>query len=85
MKIEEANRTILGKSYSDAAVRREMAMPNEDKLLKPEDFPVNAEENKIKKQDGTPIAETKDPAVAADVAERLNEDEARREEDKWSA
>jgi len=40
---------------------------------------------KIKKQDGTPIANTDDPAVAADVAERLNDDEARREEDKWSA
>ena len=62
-----------------------MAMPNEDRLLKPEEFPVNAEDNEIKKQDGTPIAETKDPAVAADVAERLNEDEGRREEDKRSA
>jgi hypothetical protein len=39
----------------------------------------------IKKQDGTPVADTDDPAVAADVAERLNDDEARREEDKWSA
>jgi hypothetical protein len=28
----------------------------------------------IKKQDGTPVANTTDPAVAADVAERLNED-----------
>lgn len=53
--------------------------------LKPEDFPVNAEGKKIKKQDGTPIANTDDPAVAADVAERLNDDEDRREEDKWSA
>jgi hypothetical protein len=40
---------------------------------------------KIKKQDGTPIAETQDPAVAEDIADRLNEDDARREEDKWSA
>jgi hypothetical protein len=31
------------------------------------------------------IAVTPDPAVATDVADRLNEDEARREEDKWSA
>ena len=51
------------------------------KLLKPDDFPVNAEGKKIKKQDGTPIANTEDPAVAADVAERLNDDEARREDD----
>ena len=55
------------------------------KPLTPDDFPVNAEDKKIKKQDGTPIANTDDPAVAADVAERLNDDEARREEDKWSA
>jgi hypothetical protein len=68
-----------------ATVRTERKMSNEDKPLKPDDFPVNAEGKKIRKQDGTSIAETKDPAVAADVAERLNEDEARREEDKWSA
>jgi hypothetical protein len=43
---------------------------------------VNAEGKKIKKQDGSPIANTADPAVAADVAERLNDDEARREDDK---
>jgi hypothetical protein len=55
------------------------------KPLQPNDFPVNAEGKKIKKQDGTPVANTDDPTVAADVAERLNEDEARREEDKWSA
>jgi hypothetical protein len=55
------------------------------KPLQPHDFPVNAEGKKIKKQDGTPIVNTDDPAIAADVAERLNEDEARREEDKWSA
>ena len=55
------------------------------KPLKPGDFPVNADGKKIKRQDGTPIANTDDPAVAADVAERLNDDEGRREEDKWSA
>ena len=50
------------------------------KPLAPDDFPVNADGKKIKKQDGTPIANTDDPAVAEDVAERLNDDEARREE-----
>ena len=54
------------------------------KPLKPEDFPVDSEDRKTKKQDGTPIA-AESPAVAAEIAERLNEDEARREEDKWSA
>ena len=55
------------------------------KPLESNDFPVNADGKKIKKQDGTPIACTDDPAVAEDVADRLNDDEARREEDKWSA
>jgi hypothetical protein len=64
---------------------QEAAMSKAQKPLKPDDFPVNAEGKKIKKQDGTPIASTDDPTVAADVAERLNDDEARREEDKWSA
>ncbi|RZN31972.1 hypothetical protein [Bradyrhizobium sp. Leo121] len=54
------------------------------KPLKPDDFPVHAEGKKIKKQDGTPIATTEDLPIADDVAERLNEDEARREEDKWA-
>jgi hypothetical protein len=31
------------------------------------------------------IAKSEDPATAADVAERLNEDADRREEDNWSA
>jgi hypothetical protein len=60
-------------------------MPNTKQPLKPDDFPENAEDKKIKKQDGTPVADTDDPAVAAEIAERLNEDEAQREEDKWSA
>jgi hypothetical protein len=60
-------------------------MSNSKKPLEPDDFPVSAERRHIKKQDGTPVASTTDPAVAADVADRLNEDEARREEEKWSA
>ena len=53
--------------------------------LKPCDFPVRDEGTTIKKQDGQPVAETSDPAIAADIADRLNENEALREEDKWSA
>jgi hypothetical protein len=60
-------------------------MSTSKKPLNPNDFPVHVEGDKIKKQDGGPVAKGEDPAVAADVAERLNEDEARREEDKWSA
>lgn len=73
-----------------AAVRKELQANGRtkaaaEKPLKPEDFPVTVEGRQIKTQDGTPIAKTPDPAVAEDIAERLNEDDARREEDKWSA
>ena len=37
---------------------QEDAMSKAQKPLKPDDFPVNAEGKKIKKQDGTPIANT---------------------------
>ena len=60
-------------------------MSTSSKPLKPDDFPLHVEGDKIKKQDGKPVARTEDPAVAADVADRLNEGESRREEDKWSA
>jgi hypothetical protein len=66
------------------ATQEEDVMSTSKKPLKPDDFPVNAEGQRIKKQDGTPIANTEDPAVAADIADRLNDDEARREEDKWA-
>jgi hypothetical protein len=55
------------------------------KPLNPDDFPVHAEDNKIKKEDGTSVAEVADDVAAGDIAGCLNDDEARREEDKWSA
>ena len=60
-------------------------MSTPKKPLKPDDFPINADGTKIKKQDGTTIANTEEPTVAEDVADRLNADEAQREEDKWSS
>jgi hypothetical protein len=60
-------------------------MPTPTEPLKPDDFPLHVEDDEIKSQDGKPVASTENPAVAADVTERLNEDEDRREEDKWSA
>ncbi len=41
------------------------------KPLRPEGFPVDVEGQKIMKQDGTPIADAENPAVAAEIAERL--------------
>ena len=52
--------------------------------LKPDDFPVHTERKKIIKSDGRDIAEASTPKIAEDVAERLNADEDRREEDRWA-
>jgi hypothetical protein len=52
--------------------------------LKPEDFPVHADDKVIVKEGGKPIAEAADKKTAEDVADRLNADEARTEEDRWA-
>jgi Ni2+-binding GTPase involved in maturation of urease and hydrogenase len=67
---------------SAATVRKELT---NSKLLKPDDFPLNAEGQRITKQDGSHVAEADDPVVAKDIVDRLNADDAQREEDKWSA
>lgn len=53
--------------------------------IKPEDFPLAVEGRKIKGKRGKMIAVTESDAAAEDLAERLNEDENRKEEDRWSA
>jgi hypothetical protein len=59
-------------------------MPN-DKSLKPDDFPVEVKGEELVTADGKPIAKAKTPAVAEDIADRLNEDDHRKEQDRWSA
>ena len=49
-------------------------MPN-DKPLKPDDFPVEVEGEQLVTADGKPIAKAKTPAIAEDIADRLNEDD----------
>jgi hypothetical protein len=49
----------------------------------PRGFSVECE--KLVTADGKPIAKAKTPAVAEDIADRLNEDDYRKEQDKWSA
>ena len=56
-----------------------------NKPLKPKDFPVHADKENIKKHDGEPIADAEDNSTAEDIADRLNENENEREEDRWSA
>ncbi len=53
--------------------------------LEPDDFPVSADGSKLVKSDGKPVAVAKDTATAVEIADRLNEDAQRKEEDKWSA
>jgi hypothetical protein len=57
----------------------------DDKLLKPADFPVQVQQRNIVNNDGKAIAEACDEKTAEDVADRLNAEEYRREEDRWSA
>ena len=52
--------------------------------LKPNDFPVRVEKKKIVKTDGKDIAEATSPENAEDIADRLNSEEAQREEDRWA-
>jgi hypothetical protein len=58
-------------------------MPD-DQPLKPEDFPVHTEQKLIVKTDGKTIAEARNQKTAEELAERLNAEEDRREEDRWS-
>jgi hypothetical protein len=52
----------------------------DDEALKPADFPVHTDQKKIVKNDGKAIAE-----AGTKKTERLNAEEDRREEDRWSA
>ncbi|HXI08934.1 MAG TPA: hypothetical protein VNJ49_21690 [Bradyrhizobium sp.] len=54
------------------------------KPLNPDDFPVSAEDRKIVTDEGKPIADADSESLAHEIAERLNEDEARKEEDRWA-
>jgi hypothetical protein len=58
-------------------------MPD-DKPLKPDDFPVHTKQTEIVTDTGKPVAEAKDEKIAEDVANRLNSDQAREEEDRWA-
>jgi len=52
--------------------------------LKPSDFPVDADGKQIVTSDGEPVADADSESVAQDISDRLNEDEAWKEEDRWA-
>jgi hypothetical protein len=56
-----------------------------NKPLKPDDFPVDVKGEELVTAEGKPIAKAKTPAIAEDIADRLNEDDCRKEQDRWSA
>jgi hypothetical protein len=56
-----------------------------DKPLKPDDLPVEVEGDELMTADGMPIAKAKTLDIAEDIADRLNEDDYRKEQDRWSA
>jgi hypothetical protein len=60
-------------------------MKNNDAPLKPDDFPVHADKNKILTTTGQPVALARDEKTADELAKRLNADENQQEEDRWSA
>jgi gamma-glutamyl phosphate reductase len=45
---------------------------------------VHTEKKKIVKTDGKDIAEAKTTKIAEDIADRLNSEEAQREQDRWA-
>jgi len=56
-----------------------------DEQLKPADFPLEADKGRVTCHNGKPVAKTDTDAMAQEIADRLNAEEQRREEDKWSA
>jgi hypothetical protein len=68
-----------------SAMADDQSLKPEDEALIPEDFPVHKQQKKIVKAEGKTIAEASNQKTAEDVSERLNAEEDRRDEDRWSA
>jgi hypothetical protein len=60
---------------------RRRSQMTKKKPLKPEDFPVHSNQSEIVTDTGKPVAGAE---TAEDVADRLNSDHAREEEDRWA-
>jgi hypothetical protein len=52
--------------------------------LRPEYFPLDARGREIVTRDGFIIATIAEPAMAEEIAQRLNETEWKRQEDQWA-
>ena len=60
-------------------------MKKDSRTLRPDDFPVEAEEDKLKTRKGQKVAEADSEELAENIAERLNEHANAEEQDRWSA
>ena len=56
-----------------------------DEPLNPNDFPVEAHEERLVTNGGKPVASAKSKKVAEDIADRPNQDAEQQEQDRWSA
>ena len=56
-----------------------------DTCLKPDDFPIEVEDQKLRTQKGKPVATAASDKLADQIAEQLNEHAHREEQDRWSA
>lgn len=60
-------------------------MANDKDELKPDDFPIKTEQEKLKTESGKPVGTAASGRLAEDIADRLNEHADREEQDRWSA
>lgn len=56
-----------------------------DAELTPDDFPLEADKDKLRTHKGEPVASAESEQIADELAERLNEQAHREEQDRWSA
>jgi hypothetical protein len=62
----------------------EFDMTKDHRPLKPDDFPVEADNDKLKTHKGQKIAEADSEELAENIAERLNDQAHQEEHDRWS-
>lgn len=60
-------------------------MRDDKQPLRPDDFPLEVDDRKIRTRGGEAIAETSSKQMALEIARRLNMGNERKEEDRWSA
>ncbi|MEW6151527.1 MAG: hypothetical protein ACOY3N_28350 [Bradyrhizobium sp.] len=56
-----------------------------DNELKPDDFPIQADKDKLRTHKGEPVAVAESEQIADEIADRLNEHAHLEEQDRWSA